>query len=425
MRFYIKLVLVASIALLMGHRQVCGAFHEFWYLARAEMTNIVHSPALEERLIAEAQNELHAELDGTPPPVIPAASESLDAKLAPRGIGVNYYDCFYRLLTHGDRSYEKGFAALEEHHIPFARFMAGGYWASDMKLYQTDKAEYFHRLDVVVDSTTRHHVDLVPSLFWAYWTVPDLMGETCDQWGNPASKTHAFMRQYTREIVTRYKDSPAILAWEFGNEYNLATDLPDAASHRPPVSLEMGTPKSRSARDELTSDILTVAIEAFAREVRRIDERRMILSGNSIIRVSAAHQRSKRTWDRDSLEEQAERLIAENPRPCDAISVHLYTDDDLARLPELRKAAAADGRPLFIGEFGVSAKTPDAQKKFDAMLSIIATEQRFPFAALWVYDYPAQQGEWSDTFNNDRAYQLRAIEKINQTVAAPHPARRR
>jgi endo-1,4-beta-mannosidase len=39
------------------------------------------------------------------------------------------------------------------------------------------------------------------------------------------------MRAYVRDVVERYKDSPAVWGWEFGNEYNIPTDLPD---ERPP-----------------------------------------------------------------------------------------------------------------------------------------------------------------------------------------------
>ena len=57
--------------------------------------------------------------------------------------------------------------------------------------------------------------------------VPDLVGESCNQWGNPESKTRQFMRTYVREVVSRYVNSPAIWGWEFGSEYNLSLDNPD------------------------------------------------------------------------------------------------------------------------------------------------------------------------------------------------------
>ncbi|MGB2819413.1 MAG: hypothetical protein WBF17_00425, partial [Phycisphaerae bacterium] len=174
-----------------------------------------------------------------------------------RGIGVNYFDAFYRTLKDpNDTSYDEGFRTLAAHGIPFARFMCCGFWPVENRLYLTDRERYFRLLDGVVKSAEKHGVGLVPSLFWHRGTVPDLVGEPCDQWGNPESKTHAFLRTYTREIVTRYRSSPAIWGWEFGNEYNLSADLPNAAKHRPPTPARLGTPATRTARDELTRDMV-------------------------------------------------------------------------------------------------------------------------------------------------------------------------
>jgi hypothetical protein len=64
-------------------------------------------------------------------------------------------------------------------------------------------------------------VGLIPSLFWTYFTVPGLVGDSVNQWGNVNSESTAFMRTHTLEILARYKDSPAIWAWKFGNANRL------------------------------------------------------------------------------------------------------------------------------------------------------------------------------------------------------------
>ena len=84
-----------------------------------------------------------------------------------RGMGVNYFDCFVRTLKNGDdTSYDAGFATLAARGIPFARFCATGFWPRDMQLYIDDRAEYFRRLDAVVNAARQHGIGLVPSLFW-------------------------------------------------------------------------------------------------------------------------------------------------------------------------------------------------------------------------------------------------------------------
>ncbi|HYW78384.1 MAG TPA: hypothetical protein VE890_02370, partial [Thermoguttaceae bacterium] len=181
-----------------------------------------------------------------------------------RGIGANYFSLFSRRLKDpADTSYRAGIEQLSEAHIPFVRFMCGGFWPIDCELYLRDKAAYFALLDDVVRAAEQNHVGLIPSLFWHMPTVCDIVGEPIDQLGNPQSKSIGFIRRYTEEVVTRYKDSPAIWAWEFGNEYNLSVDLPNAATHRPAVWPRLKTAHQRTERDELTSAHLVGALRAF------------------------------------------------------------------------------------------------------------------------------------------------------------------
>ena len=100
-----------------------------------------------------------------------------------RGIGVNYYDAFTRTLSRdGSTNYNAGFRELAVRRIPFARFSAGGYWPQDWALYQTNRAEYFSRLDGVVKSAECHGVGLIPSCFWqlstcrTWWGILQSLG---------------------------------------------------------------------------------------------------------------------------------------------------------------------------------------------------------------------------------------------------------
>ena len=331
-----------------------------------------------------------------------------------RGIGVNYFDAFARTLKNPqDSSYDTGFRVLAENGIPFARFMGTGFWPAEMKLYLENRAKYFELLDGVVRAAEKHGIGLIPSLFWYMPTVPDLVGESCDQWGNPASKTHEFMRTYTCEVVTRYVDSPTIWGWEFGNEYNLAADLPNAKEHLPGIVPQLGTPSIRSDRDILTHAMVRTAFREFAREVRKHDRRRMICTGNSIPRPSAWHQMHEGTWTKDAPEQFAEMLAADNPDPADTLSIHLY---EAARdcLAGAIRTAGKCNKPLFVGEFGIEGKGPETAEQFQALLSLIEN-MKVPLAALWVFDYQGQTA-WNVTAGNDRGYQLKAISEANKRL---------
>jgi hypothetical protein len=332
-----------------------------------------------------------------------------------RGIGVNYYDAFTRTFGQTARTnYDAGFRELAARKIPFARFSAGGFWPQDWGLYRTNRSEYFARLDGVVKSAGQHGIGLIPSLFWHMSAVPDLVGEPCNRWGDPHSRTIAFMREYTREIVTRYSPSPAIWGWEFGNEYNLVADLPNASEHRPPVLPGLGTPAQRSAEDELTHAAIRVAVREFAIEIRKYDPRRIIISGNAFPRVSAWHQAIEKSWKPDTREQFAEVLATDNPSPINTLSVRGYDlASDIGRLDQAMTVAQAAKKPLFVGEFGVpGAATGESKTKFAAILSAIETN-RVTLSALWVFDFDDQAKDWNVTGTNDRSWQLDAIRQAN------------
>jgi len=331
-----------------------------------------------------------------------------------RGIGVNYFDAFARTLADpNDTSYDAGFRVLAEHKIPFARFMCTGYWPAEMKLHQQDEETYFKLLDGVVRSAEKHGVGLIPSLFWYMPMAPDLVGEPCDQWGNPASKTHEFMRTYTQEVVTRYAASPAIWGWEFGNEYNLDADLPNAKDHLPAVVPQLGTPGSRSNRDILTHKMIRTAFREFAKEVRKHDPTRIICTGNSIPRLSAWHQMHEGSWTKDSPEQFAEMLAGDNPDPADTVSVHIYADA-ADRFVGTVEAVRRVGKPLFVGEFGEPGEGAEAEARFASLLKQVE-DLNVPLAALWVFDYRGQP-QWSVRPDNSRRNRLLAVAEANRRI---------
>ena len=337
-----------------------------------------------------------------------------------RAFGVNYFSLFYRTLQNpADTTYEAGLATLAERGIPFVRFMCSGFWPSENQLYMDDREQYFRRLDAVVKAAENHGIGLVPSMFWALSNVPDLVGEPCNQWGNPQSKTIAFMRTYVREVVTRYKDSPAIWGWEFGNEYNLGADLPNATEWRPAVWPTLGTAASRSERDDMTHDMVRSAFAEFAKAVRQYDPYRFITTGNGFPRTSAWHQRAEKSWTTDTPAQYVEMLLGDTPDPVNVISVHAY--GEVERIKPTWDIAKGAKKGLFVGEFGVAkARSPETEKQFADLLGEIERCQ-IPLAALWVYDFGDQDQEWNVTAANARSWQLAAITEANKRIRASQP----
>lgn len=344
-----------------------------------------------------------------------------------RGIGVNYFSLFYDLLKNPeDTGYREGLKALSDRGIPFVRFMGCGFWPSDNDLYFKDKEKYFGLMDKVIKAAEETKVGLIPSLFWCSSTAPDLVKEAVNQWGNPDSKTHAFMREYVKEMVTRYKSSPAIWAWEFGNEYPLSADLPNASEHRPAIVPELGTPSTRSSLDELTHRMVRTALKGFAEEVRKLDPQRAIITGNSLPRGSAWHQMAEGTWTSDSPKQFEEMILHDNPDPMNTLCIHVYGEEErlgkknfpheelLALIMNIAQKAK---KPVFVGEFGAGADNgPDKEKEeFLKLLSAIE-KNKVPLSALWVYNFPGQDEVWNVSPGNRRAYQLDAISEANKRM---------
>jgi hypothetical protein len=332
-----------------------------------------------------------------------------------RGIGVNYFSAFYRhLLDVNNTTYNAGFAVLAKENIPFVRMIGCGFYPSEQKLYEENPKEFFRRFDDVVQSAEKHRIGLIPSLFWNGYTVSDLVGEPVSQWGNMQSKTHQYMCKYVRDVVVRYRNSPAIWGWEFGNEWNLAADLPNASQHRPPMLPRRGTPTSRSKADEITYEIIRTAFAAFAKEVRRYDDHRVISSGNSAERSSAWHNWKEKNWKRDTPEQFSEMLQADNPNPINTISIHVYEGPrQIIDAAAVRRKAK---KPLFVGEFGVQ-ESSDAPEKFRRLLAAIEKE-KVELAAVWVYDRneSGKNEKWNVTSTNERAYQLKEIAAANERI---------
>jgi hypothetical protein len=351
-----------------------------------------------------------------------------------RGIGANYFDLFYRLLRNpNDSSSLTNLRRLAQHGIPFVRFMCGGYWPSEQSLYLKKPAEFFARLDWVVDAAERCGMGLIPSLFWNVSTVPDLMGEPMQAYGDPKSRTNAYIRRFTQQVVTRYRSSEAIWGWEFGNEYNLVADLPNASEYRPPVAPNLGTPTSRSARDELHWNDIQVALHTFATTVRRYDPQRILLTGNAVPRPSAYHNLHDHTWQLDTVSQFETILQRDNPSPIDTLCVHLYPDPKniypggAKSLQEvvglLKEVAKKTGKPLVIEEFGVSRQEGTlAQQRAQFQVFLDAfSRYNVPLAAFWVFDFAAQDADWNVTFDNDRAFMLQMVSELNRTWATSLP----
>ena len=336
-----------------------------------------------------------------------------------RGIGVNYYDAFLRTLRNSnDHSYEEGFAALGANGIPFARIAASGYNPGDLSLYLSDKEAYLRQLDGVVESAKQANVGLIASLFWSIDAVSKAVGEPRSRWGDSASATRRFMRQYTKDVVSRYADSPAIWGWEFSCELSL------------PVDLKPGTGMPERA---LTYETFRNAALDFAQTVREIDPQRIVVTGNSLPRPAAYHNANGGRPGVDTVDQFARILIRDNPGLFSPICIHAslagvdpYFADRRVSYQELLETCMQIGRtvnkPVYVEEFVATARpgsftSMNESQYFSTQLAAIENSG-VPLASVWVYDRKLLPDRSNLTFDNDRAYMLRMIAEFDKAVHA-------
>ncbi len=338
-------------------------------------------------------------------------------------VGANYYGLFGRILRDREEmSSLRNLERLAQKGVPFVRFRACGFWPKEWQLYQDDPNEYFRRLDLVVRAAEEHHIGLIPSLFWRIKTIPELLGEAPARLGESNSKSIAFLKRYTGEVVGRYKDSSAIWGWEFGNEANLSVDVIRRANFATGQrSRQAGVSGIKTGSGpRLTSRELANAYIEFSRTVRKLDPIRIISSGTTVPRSGAWHNARGHWGVRDNEEQALDALLEQNPDPINVLSVHIYqkgrklapygretVDHFIGRYAAFGRRMA---KPLFIGEFPV-------RNRGQAEDYLAAIENNgVALSAFWVFDYPPQEHGMNVTFDNDQAFVLDLIAEANRKI---------
>ena len=156
-------------------------------------------------------------------------------------IGVNYFTASYYPLVAYQRDDDEAvfrclgvtrdnFALLRDYEMPCARIAFSGFDSGQIRPYFDPATHdgYLAVLDEVVKEAERNGIGLLPSFFWSWNMISDLVGEhLVEGLGAPGTNSWHFMEYYIRDIIARYINSPAIWGWEFGNEQNLNFDIHD------------------------------------------------------------------------------------------------------------------------------------------------------------------------------------------------------
>lgn len=276
--------------------------------------------------------------------------------------GTNCYNLFNQCFDDFSSAEAKQtLDVLKENEISLVRFNCGGYLYDYIDLYKRNPEGYLNLLREIIDYAEELEIGLIPSFFWLYHAVPDYYDEPLRSWGRADSKTVQFLCDYTAAVVSELKDSKAIFAWEFGNEFNLSCDLPNADEHMPALPPHSKR-ESRTKEDYLSAEDVSFALTKFAQTIRTLDSSgRMITSGNATLRPSQYNQLKYNSWAQDTYEEYKEMTGMFTPDGVDAVSEHVYfqqqtTFGEELSLPRylsyMMQMAREMKKAYFVGEWG-------------------------------------------------------------------------
>ena len=327
-------------------------------------------------------------------------------------LGVNYFSmvsaCYDGSVISENRvkSVMNSLETLQEYNVKAIRFNVGFFYADNWRnQYFTDPEGYFDLLERLFDKAAECNIGLVPSFFWTMYLL-DYYGEhyvpAFENAATNNSQTITFMMDYTTMLVERFASHPAILMWEFGNEYNLQMDLPNWQDLNPGKDASLDKP---------TIAIHTQVIERWADTIRAADPYgRLIASGDAEYRKSNYNQYINNSWQEDSYDEHMEALKLYHPGNVDSISIHVYGQDYLysrdnpgavdgllgtnnweARLSLLVEMAAKLKKSCYVGEAGFSYTNYNNVTEemlythYEAIIQAVKKTQ-LPLILFWNYD---------------------------------------
>ena len=198
------------------------------------------------------------------------------------------------------------------HGVAFIRFFATpGYPKGTAALYLKDKEEYWRRMDELFAVCRENGVRPVPCLGCLGGPWYALAGEPRSAVFEEGTATHKAVFGYVREMVSRYRDDPVVLAWEIENEAFLAADVnmtgrPGLPRGCYPPGFDKRILTTRTVEDSFRFDDLARFYREMAAFIKEIDPNHLVSSGDSKVREESVCRRETFPhfkWRKDTLRE--------------------------------------------------------------------------------------------------------------------------
>jgi len=202
--------------------------------------------------------------------------------------------------------------------IGYFRCPVSGFGSLELEIWQLWPDFFWRRFDKMLADLEENQIKIIASLAWdplqfPFYTRDGLRALFVDS----RSSSRTLLVRFVSEVVGRYKNHPAILFWELGNEWNLYVDLD--------IDSRIGLKGYNVSTDELLN-----FVREYTGLIRKIDPNRLVSNGFSMPRPAAEHLRKQPEWSpngpgwtADSREEFRKNLT-DGSRDVEIISIHFY-----------------------------------------------------------------------------------------------------
>lgn len=386
-----------------------------------------------------------------------------------RGIGLSHFslavNSFIDLGVGGIRSGAADMDDILSYDLPFVRLAFGGYDRYSWQYWWNNRSTWYGKLDAIVAMAESKGLGLIPCLMWDARGLTDLAYYAYGALEGPAklavagSNSRGIFQTLVSEIVTRYRNSPAIWAWEIDNEAfdNCGPSYYKFWAPDGTLNSALGFTFDWGKRPDgtsvyTTSDFLNLnTFHDFSRwaveTVKRADGYgRFVANGTAMGTSYAVTAQTTNSSAADTLAQWNSAVDgmswpACRDRTSDTICIHVYPQkpnglvfwggqpNTIGPIIAKHKAwADAANKPFYLGEFGATYhgdpvdkySTDLASEKTnfaEALAAVVANDVRL--STVWNYDgnYSGASTWMKWPLNKaDRRYQLDAIAAANASI---------
>lgn len=385
-----------------------------------------------------------------------------------RHVGVNNFALFMRELYSFSGVPNPGLVsdvnAMADRGIKLVRVGFGWFdYTRWRDLYHLDKPTYWAAVTRTLDALASRGVLCIANMGWSVQAFTQLTYYTTGATIAPSrlpdktSALHSLWVEYITDFVSRYKNHPAIGAWQFGNEMSgklgnewRAEWAVDGSFN---AAVDMGLKPegtAYAASDKMSHANYVAFTRQFVDLVHSLDPHgRMVLSGDAIGNSFAVGVRRQNSLAADSYSDWDGRpdtggvnWLAYREQAFDGVCSHIYplaaqvgdgqffSDADRTYREHIQYAKAwADeaGKPLILEEWGatrygsnVDPTSTDLASETENFTEALQAIQDYdvPISCLWNWGGNVSGGiEWQlwDVTHSSRTYQLDAIQRVNES----------